>query len=132
MDCFSHLISLCGFSAPHDVGAGRTGLYMNPPDRAFELSINGNTQIQVLAQTQEGLPMKPGRSATMTRDYKQHGATNLLASLNILDGKVIGRYSECRRSQKFIELLDQTERTVPAGLDPTIRNRVCLSSGMDA
>lgn len=68
----------------------------------------------------------------MTRDYKRHGATNLLASLNILDGKVIGRYSECHRSQKFIELLDQIERTVPAGLDPTIRNRVCLSSGMDA
>ena len=63
---------------------------MNPPDRAVALSIDGKTRIQALARTRKGLPMKPGRPATMTHDYKRHGATNLFAALNILDGKAAG------------------------------------------
>lgn len=109
-----------------------TGLYMNPPDRAVVLSINGKTQTQALTRTQKGLSMKPGRPATMMNDYKGHGTTNLFATLNILDGKVIGRYSKRHRSQELIGLLDQVERTVPARPDPTIRSRAYLSSGMDA
>ena len=93
-----------------------TGLYMNPPDRAVVLSIDEKTQIQALARTQKGLPMKPGRPATMTHDCKRHGTTNLFAALNILDGKVIGRHAERHRSQEFIEFLDQVDSTVPAGL----------------
>ena len=93
-----------------------TGLYMNPPDRAVVLSIDEKTQIQALARTQKGLPMKPGRPATMTHDYKRHGTTNLFAALNILDGKVIGRHAERHRSREFIEFLDQVDSTVPAGL----------------
>ena len=94
-----------------------TGLYMNPPDRAVVLSIDEKTQIQALARTQKGLPMKPGQPATMTHDYKRHGTTNLFAAVNILDGKVIGRHAERHRSQEFIAFLDQIERTVPDGLD---------------
>ena len=90
-----------------------TGLYMNPPDRAVVLSIDGKTQIQALARTRKGLPMKPGRPATMTRDYKRHGATNLFAALNILDGKAVGRHAERHRSREF---LDQVDSTAPAGL----------------
>ena len=89
---------------------------MNPPDRAVVLSIDGKTQIQALARTRKGLPMKPGRPATMTHDCKRHGATNLFAALNILDGKAVGRHAERHRSREFIEFLDQIERTVPAGL----------------
>lgn len=76
--------------------------------------------------------MKPGRPTTMTHDYKRHDSTNLFAALNILDGKVIGRYAERHQSQEFIKFLDQVERTVPAGLDPKIRSRACLGSGMAA
>ena len=46
------------------------------------------TQIQALDRTQPGLPMKPGRHATMTHDYKRHGTTTLFAALNVLDGTV--------------------------------------------
>jgi len=35
--------------------------------------------------------MKKGRVGTMTHDCKRHGATTLLAALNVLDGAVIGR-----------------------------------------
>ena len=49
------------------------------------------SQIQALDRTQPGLPMKKGRGATMTHDYKRHGTTTLFAALNVLDGTVIGQ-----------------------------------------
>ncbi len=45
--------------------------------------------MQALDRTQPGLPMKKGRAATMTHDYKRHGTTSLFAALNILNGTVI-------------------------------------------
>ena len=47
--------------------------------------------MQALGRTQPGLPMKKGRAATMTREYKRNGTTTLLAALNALDGQVIGQ-----------------------------------------
>ena len=44
------------------------------------------SQIQALDRTPPGLPMKKGRCATMTHDYKRNGTTTLFAALNILDG----------------------------------------------
>ena len=67
------------------------GLYVDPPDHAVVLSIDEKSQIQALDRTQPGLPMKRGRCATMTHDYKRHGTTTLFAALNVLDGTVIGR-----------------------------------------
>ena len=73
------------------------GLYMDPPDRAVVLSIDEKTQIQALGRTQKALPMKPGRPATMTHDYKRNGTTTLFAAMNILDGTVIGSHSDRHR-----------------------------------
>ena len=63
------------------------GLYLNPPDKAVVLCVDEKSQIQALDRTQPGLPMKPGRSGTMTHDYKRHGTTTLFAALNVLTGK---------------------------------------------
>jgi hypothetical protein len=49
------------------------GLYVAPPVHAVVLSFDEKSQIQALDRTQPGLPMKKGRGATMTHDYKQHG-----------------------------------------------------------
>src|SRR5690242_6194766 len=48
------------------------GLYVNPPAHAVVLSVDEKSQIQALDRTQPGLPMKKGRCATMTHDYKRH------------------------------------------------------------
>ena len=90
-------------------------LYMDPPDRSVVLSIDEKTQIQALGRTQKGLPMKPGRPATMTHDYKRNGTTTLFAAMNILDGTVIGSHSERHRHQEFIAFLEQVDKEVPAG-----------------
>jgi transposase len=91
------------------------GLYVDPPAHAVVLSIDEKSQIQALDRTQPGLPMKKGRCATMTHDYKRNGTTTLFAALDILEGKVIGRCMQRHRHQEFIRFLNAVEREVPAG-----------------
>ena len=57
-------------------GIFTVGLYLNPPEHALVLSVDEKSQIQALDRTQPGLPMKKGRGATMTHDYKRNGTTN--------------------------------------------------------
>jgi transposase len=95
----------------HDV----VGLYVAPPAHALVLSIDEKSQIQALDRTQPGLPMKKGRGATMTHDYKRNGTTTLFAALNVLDGTVTGRNMQRHRHQEFIRFLNELERNIPAG-----------------
>ena len=91
------------------------GLYVNPPAHAVVLSVDEKSQIQALDRTQPGLPMKKGRCATMTHDYKRHGTTTLFAALNVLEGKIIGRCMQRHRHQEFIRFLNTIEADIPAG-----------------
>jgi transposase len=77
------------------------------------LSIDEKRQIQALDRTQPGLPMKKGRYATMTQDYKQNGTITLFAAFDVLEGKVIGRCVQRHRHQEFIRFLNAVERQVP-------------------
>jgi transposase len=79
------------------------------------LSVDEKSQIQALDRTQPGLPMKKGRGATMTHDYKRHGTTTLFAALNVIDGTVVGRNMQRHRHQEFIRFLNTIERDIPAG-----------------
>ena len=86
------------------------GLYLNPPDKALVVCVDEKSQIQALNRTQPGLPMKPGRCATLTHDYKRNGTTTLFAALNMLDGKVIGECMARHRHQEFLKFLRRLDR----------------------
>lgn len=88
------------------------GLYVDRPEHAVVLAVDEKSQIQTLDRTQPGLPMKPGRAGTMTRDYKRHGTT-LFTALNVLDGTVIGHNMKRHRHQEFIRFLTAIEAQVP-------------------
>lgn len=94
----------------HDV----VGLYVDPPAHAIVLSVDEKSQIQALDRTQPGLPLKKGRAATMTHDYKRNGTTTLFAAFDVLEGKVIGRCMQKHWHQEFIRFLNQIEAQVPA------------------
>ena len=91
------------------------GLYVDPPAHAVVLSIDEKSRIQALDRTQPGLPLKKGRGATMTHDYKRNGTTTLFAALNTLTGEVTGQNMQRHRHQEFIRFLNRIERQVPAG-----------------
>ena len=92
------------------------GLYLNPPDKAVVLCVDEKSQIQALDRTQPGLPMKKGRAATMTHDYKRNGTTTLFAALNVKTGEVIGECLPKHRAKEFIRFLNKLDRTVPKHL----------------
>jgi transposase len=91
------------------------GLYMSPPEHALVLCCDEKSQVQALDRTQPGLPMKKGRAATMTHDYKRNGTTTLFAALNVLDGQVIAQCQKRHRHIEWLKFLRQIERETPKG-----------------
>jgi len=89
------------------------GLYMSPPEHALVLCCDEKSQVQALDRTQPGLPMKKGRAATMTHDYKRNGTTTLFAALNVLDGQVIAQCQKRHRHTEWLKFLRQIDRETP-------------------
>ncbi len=89
------------------------GLYLSPPDNAIVFSCDEKSQIQALDRTQPGLPLKKGRAATMTHDYKRNGTTTLFAALNTLTGEVLGFCKKQHRHQEWLSFLREIEKFTP-------------------
>lgn len=89
------------------------GLYLSPPEHALVLCCDEKSQVQALDRTQPGLPLKKGRAATMTHDYKRHGTTTLFAALNTLEGSVIARCETRHRHTEWLAFLRQIDRETP-------------------
>ena len=98
------------------------GLYLDPPEHALVLCCDEKTQIQALDRTQPGLPLKRGRGATMTHDYKRNGVTTLFAALNVLTGKVLSMTDPLHRHQEWLRFLKTIDRNTPGS------KRNCTSS----
>jgi transposase len=90
------------------------GLYLSPPVHALVLCCDEKSQIQALDRTQPGLPMKQGRAATMTHDYKRHGTTTLFAAMSTLDGSIISRCEQRHRHTEWLAFLKQIDRETPS------------------
>ena len=93
------------------------GLYLNPPEHALVLSVDEKTSIQALDRSQPGLPLKKGRCATMTHDYKRHGTTTLFAALNVVEGTVMGTCMPRHRHQEFLKFLRLIDQQTPKDLE---------------
>jgi transposase/transposase-like protein len=92
------------------------GLYLAPPDNALVLCLDEKSSVQALDRTQPSLPIKKGRAATMTHDYKRNGTTTLFAALDVLTGTVIGQCLPRHRHEEFLKFLRKIDREVPKGL----------------
>jgi len=86
------------------------------PQGAIVLCLDEKSSVQALDRTEASLPMKKGRAATMTHDYKRNGTTTLFAALDVLTGTVIGACLPRHRHEEFLKFLRTIEREVPAGL----------------
>jgi transposase len=90
------------------------GLYLSPPEHAIVLCCDEKSQIQALDRTQPSLPLKKGRTATMTHDYQRNGTTTLFAALSTRDGKVISTCMKRHRHQEWIKFLNLIDQQMPA------------------
>lgn len=93
------------------------GLYLNPPDKAMVLCVDGKSQIQALDRTQPVLPMGLGYLEGITHQYKRHGTLTLFAALDLATGEVITQCKKRHRHQEFLKFLNPMDANVPAKLD---------------
>src|SRR5262249_29676398 len=70
-----------------------------------------------LDRTQLGLPLKKGRAATITHDYRRNGTTTLFAALDVKTSLVIGECHPRHRAKEFIQVLNRIDRCVQKYLD---------------
>jgi transposase len=89
------------------------GLYLNPPEHAVVLSVDEKTSIQALQRTQLPLPLREGRAARHTHDYKRHGVVDLYAALEIATGKVTHRVTEAHTATDFLAFMKTVVRRYP-------------------
>lgn len=93
----------------HDI----VGLYLNPPTNAVVLSVDEKTSIQALERTQPPLPLRTGRAARHTHDYKRHGVLDLYAALEVATGRVTHRLSARHTAADFLTFMRQVVRAYP-------------------
>jgi transposase len=86
------------------------GLYLHPPEHAVVLSVDEKTSIQALERTQRPLPLRTGRAARHTHDYKRHGVVDLFAALEVATGKVTHRLSATHTARDFLAFMRKVER----------------------
>jgi transposase len=103
-----HLVRTYKVSRDPDFTAKVTdivGLYLSPPDNAIVLSVDEKTSIQALERTQLPLPLRQGRAARHTHDYKRHGVLDLYAALNVATGEVAHACSESHTAADFLSFM---------------------------
>lgn len=93
------------------------GRYVSPPENAIVFSCDEKSQIQALHRTQTGLPIKKGKAAAMTHDYKRNGTTTLFAALNTFTGEVLGTCAQRHRHQEWLEFLRKINQSTPKDKD---------------
>ncbi len=93
------------------------GLYLNPPDKALVLCVDGEGTDSGLGPHASLAAHAPGQVERRTHDYRRHGTTSLFAALNVKTGQVIGQLHQRQRSREFRKFLDTIEANVPASLD---------------
>ncbi len=89
------------------------GLYLKPPEHAVVLSVDEKTSIQALERTQRPLPLRAGRAARHTHDYKRHGVVDLYAALEVATGKVTHRLSSRHTAADFLTFMRKVVRSYP-------------------
>ena len=81
------------------------------------MCVDEKAQIQALDRTQPLLPMRPGQAERRTHDYKRHGATSLVAALDVKTSQVISQFHRRHRSVEFRSFLDAVEAQAPRDVD---------------
>lgn len=89
------------------------GLYLNPPTHAVVLSVDEKTSIQALERTQLPLPLRTGRAARHTHDYKRHGVVDLFAALEVATGHVTHELRDSHTGADFLGFMKKVVSQYP-------------------
>ena len=89
------------------------GLYLDPPEPALVLCVDGEVAGPGAGPVPPVLPMMPGMPERRTHDYLRNGVTSLFAALDIATGQVIGSLHCHFRSIEFKKFLARAGQGSP-------------------
>lgn len=115
--CLSRKRSWCVSTDPEFVpkAADIIGLYLNPPENAFVVSIDEKPSMQALERSTgyvKATDKKIVRGFKST--YKRHGTLNLFAALEVSTGIIHGKMTKQKRRVEFLEFMDELMGEMPA------------------
>lgn len=93
--------------------ANIVGLYLDPPDNAFVLSVDEKSQIQCNTPTDPDKPLRPGTPQRREVHYERQGTQSLFAALAVHHGNVVGDVRDRHRSTEFVDFLNRLTHEFP-------------------
>lgn len=86
-----------------------------PEELIAYLSYDEKPGVQAIENIAPDLHPVPGRYDKFKRDYeyKRHGTVSLLASIDLINGKVYGKVCDRHRSKEFVEFLKYIDQCYP-------------------
>lgn len=88
-------------------------LYALPYDPAYPVVCYDERPCCLLGEPIALLPMRPGRVAKQDYSYTRHGTCNLLAAIEPLTGRRIGRVTERRTRVEYTQMCQQIAAAYP-------------------
>ena len=92
------------------------GLYLSPPENAVVLSIDEKTSVQAKERKHPTTSVGPGRPSRREFEYVRHGTASLVASLDVVTGKVTAKDILRNDSVTFISFLEEIEGSIEEDL----------------
>jgi hypothetical protein len=87
-------------------------LDIDPPTRAVVLPKDETSQTQDLGRTHPRMSMRRGKRGTTTHHHERYGTTAPSATVNVLEGKVVGRCMQHNRHQEFRKCFNAVQGSV--------------------
>jgi transposase len=134
--CLSRQRSWCVSTDPEFTAkaADIVGLYLNPPENAFVISVDEKPSIQALerktgyVETDNGKIVRGFKST-----YKRHGTLNLFAALEIATGAIHTETTEKKRRVEFLEFMNRVLTELPRNGDiHVVLDNYCIHKKNDA
>ena len=84
------------------------GLYLNPPQNAFVLSVDEKPSIQALEHARGYVQTSSGKIVQgMKSTYKRHGTVNLFSALEVATGVIRGKTTQTKKRADFQAFMDE-------------------------
>jgi transposase len=95
--------------------ANIVGLYLNPPENAFVISVDEKPSIQALERA-TGYVETDSRKIVRgwKSTYQRHGTLNLFAALQVATGLIQTSTTTLKRREEFLQFMDQIVAETPA------------------
>jgi transposase len=110
------------------------GLYLNPPENAFVISVDEKPSIQALERSTGYVETDNGKIVQgLKSTYKRHGTLNLFAALEVATGAIHTETTSRKRRVEFLEFMNHVLTELPESEDiHVILDNYCIHKKNDA